>query len=257
VTEGFGGKPMTGKAYIGTSGWNYQGWKDGFYQGVPKKNWLEYCAGKFPAIEVNATFYGLQKKSTFDKWRQRTPDAFRFAIKGNRFLTHNKKLLDPLDSIRLEQERASGLGEKLKAVLWQLPGKLQKDAARLGTFADALGAWDETRHAVEFRHPSWFDDEIAGILSHHRIAVCMSDAADWPLWDKVTTDLVYIRLHGHERTYASAYGPDRLREWAKRLTEWMGQGYEAHVYFDNDAEGAAPYDALSLLELVTGPPADR
>lgn len=241
---------MTATAYIGTSGWNYQGWKDGFYRDVPKKNWLEFCADKFPAIEVNATFYGLQKRSTFEKWHARTPADFRFAIKGNRFLTHNKKLLDPHDSIKLEQQRACGLGEKLSAVLWQLPGKLTKDAARLETFVDALGRWRTTRHAMEFRHPSWFDDEVAGVLSRHRVAVCLSDAADWPMWDKVTTDLVYIRLHGHDRTYASAYGPDRLREWAIRVREWLSQGHDVHVYFDNDAEGAAPYDALSLLELV-------
>lgn len=241
---------MAGNAYIGTSGWNYQGWKDGFYQGVPKKNWLEFYARKFPALEINATFYGLQKKSTFEKWRDCTPPGFRFAIKGNRFLTHNKKLLTPLDSIRLEQERASGLGEKLIAILWQLPRRMAKDAARLEAFADALGNWSAARHAVEFRHSSWFDDETAQILRRHRIAVCMSDAADWPRWDRVTTDLVYIRLHGHARTYASVYGPERLREWAARVKEWRRQGYDVHVYFNNDAEGAAPVDARCLLDLI-------
>lgn len=241
---------MAGNAYIGTSGWNYQGWKDCFYQGVLKKNWLEFYAQKFSALEINATFYGLQKKSTFEKWRDRTPPDFRFAIKGNRFLTHNKKLLNPHDSIRLEQERASGLGEKLIAVLWQLPRMLSKDAARLEAFADALGNWSAARHAVEFRHSSWFDDEIAGILRRHQIAVCMSDAADWPMWDRVTTDLVYIRLHGHARTYASAYGPDQLREWSNRIKEWLRQGNDVHIYFDNDAEGAAPNDARSLLDLI-------
>lgn len=241
---------MKGSAYIGTSGWNYQGWKNGFYLNVPKKNWLEFYADKFSAIEINATFYGLQKKSTFEKWRDCTPAAFHFAIKGNRFLTHNKKLLNPHDSILLERDRACGLGDKLSAVLWQLPGKLGKDAARLENFVEALSSWNEARHAVEFRNPSWFDDEVAEILSRHGIAVCMSDAADWPLWDKVCTDLVYIRLHGHELTYVSAYGPDRLRHWATRIKEWLTRGYDVHAYFDNDGEGAAPYDALTLLELI-------
>lgn len=241
---------MAKKPFIGTSGWNYQEWKDGFYRGVQKKNWLEFYAGIFPAIEINATFYGLQKRSTFEKWRDSTPAAFRFAIKGNRYLTHNKKLLDAEDSILLEKERACGLGEKLSAILWQLPGKLEKDVARLESFCRALGSWSEVRHSVEFRHPSWFDDEAAEILSRHRLAICMSDAASWPLWDRVSTDLVYIRLHGHERTYESTYGPERLRPWAKRVQQWLWMGYDVHVYFDNTAKGAALEDALMLTDLV-------
>jgi len=241
---------MGAKAFIGTSGWNYQEWKDSFYLGVPKKNWLEFYAGKFPAIEINATFYGLQRKSTFEKWGDRTPAEFRFTIKGNRYLTHNKKLLDAEDSIRLEKDRAGGLGEKLSAVLWQLPGKLTKDAVRLDAFGKALGSWSEVRHALEFRHPSWFDDEVAEILARHRLAICMSDAADWPIWDRISTNLVYIRLHGHERTYESLYGPERLRSWATRIQQWLRMGYDVHIYFDNTGEGAAPADALMLAALV-------
>lgn len=108
---------MDQQAYIGTSGWSYRTWKDSFYAGVRQKDWLRFCAERFTGIEVNATFYRLQERSTFERWRDETPGDFRFAIKGNRFLTHNKKLADPVRSIQLERERARGLGNKLAAVV--------------------------------------------------------------------------------------------------------------------------------------------
>lgn len=235
---------------IGTSGWNYQGWKHNFYAGIAAKNWLTYCASKFTAIEVNATFYGLQKHATFARWRDQTPADFKFAVKGNRYLTHNKKLKDAAEPLRLEKERSDGLGDKLAAVLWQLPGNWHKNVERLAEFAGHLSGWQQTRHVIEFRHPSWFDDEVADCLSSHRIAVCLSDAADWPLWDRVTTDLVYVRLHGHDRTYASAYAENELTQWAARIRDWYGEGRAVHVYFDNDAEGHAPLDAMHLLAML-------
>jgi uncharacterized protein YecE (DUF72 family) len=241
---------MARRAYIGTSGWNYDAWAETFYGGRPKKDWLRFCAGKFTALEVNATFYRLQSRETFRRWGAETPPAFRFAIKANRYLTHNKKLKDPLPAIRIERGRAGALGAKLAAVLWQLPRNFRRDLGRLEAFARALRAWKSVRHAIEFRHPSWFDDEVAACLARHRIAVCQSDAADWPLWDAVTTDLVYVRLHGHEATYASGYSRARLRAWAAKLRRWLRQGREVHVYFDNDAFGYAPRDAARLLALV-------
>jgi uncharacterized protein YecE (DUF72 family) len=238
------------QAYIGTSGWNYPGWRGGFYSGVTRRDWLPHCAGRFTGIEVNATFYRLQERSTFERWRDQAPAGFRFAVKANRFLTHNRKLRLPREPIVTERERASALGDKLAAVLWQLPGNFHKHLDRLQGFAAALGAWKGIRHAVEFRHPSWFDDEVADCMRTHRLAVCMSDAADWPLWDAVTTDMVYVRLHGHTRTYASAYSGKSLKTWAGRVLNWLAEDRDVHVYFDNDAEGAAPYDALKLLRLV-------
>jgi uncharacterized protein YecE (DUF72 family) len=238
------------RAYIGTSGWNYPGWRDRFYAGVRQADWLSHCASQFTGIEVNATFYRLQERSTFERWREQTPQGFRFAIKGNRYLTHNKKLREPEGPIGVERERASALGEKLAVVVWQLPGNFHKHLERLQGFAAALSAWKEARHAVEFRHRSWFDDEVAECMRTNRLAVCISDAADWPLWDAVTTDLVYVRLHGHTRTYASAYSTASLKTWARRTRDWLAEGRDVHVYFDNDAEGAAPYDALKLLNMV-------
>jgi uncharacterized protein YecE (DUF72 family) len=104
---------------------------------------------------------------------------------------------------------------------------------------------------IEFRHRSWFDDRVAACLREHRIGICQSDAADWPLWDAVSTDLVYVRLHGRELTYASNYPEPELRAWARKLRRWVGEGRDVHVYFDNDAGGNAPRNALRLIELVS------
>jgi uncharacterized protein YecE (DUF72 family) len=242
--------PRKGHAYIGTSGWNYDGWKEDFYAGVPRKQWLQHCAERFTAIEINGTYYRLQARSTFERWRDETPAGFRFAMKGNRFLTQRKKLIGAQDSVALERSRAEGMGEKLTAVVWQLPKQFRKNIDRLRDFAAALGRWDGTRHAIEFRHASWFDDEVADCLCEQRIAVCMSDAADWPMWETVTTDVVYVRLHGHEVTYVSSYQGQPMQEWARRTRGWLRKGYDVHVYFDNDGAGAAPWDALNLLELI-------
>ena len=241
---------MAGKAYIGTSGWNYKSWRNGFYGNTPQKRWLRFCAERFSAIEVNGTFYRLQEKSTFKKWRDETPTGFPFAVKGHRYVTHNKKLLDVGEAVIRCRESASPLGERLAAVVWQLPAFLKKNFGRLEQFLEYLGQWKSTRHAIEFRHKSWFDDEIAECLERHKVAVCMSDAPDWPMWDRVTTDLVYIRLHGHMRKYASSYSNASLAKWAARIRCWLKEDRDVHVYFDNDAEGAAPRNALTLLEIL-------
>jgi len=241
-----------GRFLVGTSGWDYPHWKDGLFAGVPRGSWLRHYAACYPAVEVNATFYHLLPRFTFEAWRSQTPDGFRFCIKGNRFLTHRKRLKDPDASVALERERAAGLGDKLAVVLWQLPRSFRKDLDRLATFAAALGAWPEARHAIEFRDAGWHAPDVAEILEQHGLATCQSDAADWPLWGAVTTDLVYVRLHGHHVTYASSYGRASLAAWGRKARRWLDQGRDVHVYFDNDALGAAPRDALALMELVEG-----
>jgi len=238
------------QAFVGTSGWNYEIWRDAFYDGKPRTHWLALCAQRFSAIEVNATFSRLQQRETFQRWRDETPPGFRFAIKANRYLTHNKKLLEPLPAVVLERSRAAGLGAKLAVVLWQLPPNLRRNLDKLERFARALQRWRSVRHAIEFRHESWFDEDVAQSLKVHRIAVCQSDATDWPRWDAVTTDLVYIRLHGRAGTHASAYSDAELRRWARRVRRWQREGREVHVYFDNDALGYAPRNAVRLIELI-------
>jgi uncharacterized protein YecE (DUF72 family) len=243
-----------GRVHVGTSGWTYPEWQTLFYAKVPRRSWLRHYATRFGAVEVNATFYHLLKASTFERWRDETPDEFRFAIKGNRFLTHRKRLADPAVSIAKDRERASALGGKLAVVLWQTPRSLPRDIDSLKVFVDALSSWPEARHAVELRHERWFTDDVAACLSAARIAACQSDAADWPLWDAVTTDLVYVRLHGHERTYWSEYAAQQLSSWARRVRLWRAEGRDVHVYFDNTADGTALRDAERLLSMLGGEP---
>ncbi len=237
--------------YIGTSGWNYKEWKDLFYQGVAQKRWLEHYASKFRAVEINATFYRLLKEETVKKWAERTPTNFVFTAKGSRYTTHTKRLKDPAAAIGKQKQNLTPLQNKLRAVFWQLPANLSKDMNRLQDLARALDSWPEVRHAVEFRDTSWFDSETAACLSEHNLAACISDAADWPRWDQVTADLVYIRLHGNRDTYQSAYTREELQDWAQSICTWVDEGREVHVYFDNTEAGAAVDNAFELCSLLS------
>lgn len=236
--------------YIGTSGWSYRHWQDSFYRGTARKDWLKFYSERFSAVEINASFYRLQTPQTFRSWYEQTPPDFRFALKANRYLTHNKKLLDPEVSVQIEKNHATALGEKLAVVLWQLPGGMKKDMRRLQRFVEALGQWLEVPHVLEFRHDAWFDDETASCLQQAGISVCQSDAEAWPIWRQISSNLVYVRLHGHTRTYASSYSAEELTAWADRIAAWLEQGKHVHVYFNNDAEAAAPFNALSLQTLL-------
>jgi uncharacterized protein YecE (DUF72 family) len=241
---------MRGNAYIGTSGWAYKHWKTSWYQGLPQSKWLSYCAERFTALEANGTFYRLPSKQSLQVWNEITPPEFRFAIKAHKYLTHHKKLLDIAEGIEKQKERAEGLGKKLACVVWQMPASFRLNMERLECFCREIKAWPETRHALELRHKSWFIDEVADMMSEHGLAVCISDASRWPMWERVTTDLVYIRLHGHTHTYWSAYTDEDLAPWAAKVDKWLEEGRDVHVYFDNDAAGAAPYDAERLLAMV-------
>ena len=243
-------KATTGGVYIGTSGWSYLHWRNDFYRGIRQEQWLEFYAGQFRAVEINASFYRRQSARTLQHWHDTTPDAFRFVIKGHRYITHNKKLRDPLDAIRRERDHARPLDDKLLAVLWQLPASLPKHIDRLKEFFHALQHWPAVQHVIEFRHPSWFCDEVSECMQHNGISNCISDAADWPAWFVITSEVIYIRLHGHTRTYASRYSQHALERWTAQIRQWLDQHLTVHVYFDNDAEGAAPHDALRLLTLL-------
>ncbi|HVL39946.1 MAG TPA: DUF72 domain-containing protein [Fimbriimonadaceae bacterium] len=238
------------RAYIGTSGWAYKHWKQSWYGGLPPSRWLAHSAERFTGLEANGTFYRLQSRESFEAWAAQVPEDFRFTIKAHRFLTHRKRLLEIGEGIRKQKEPAAGLGEKLACVLWQLPAQFHLNLERLQGFLEELGEWPETRHAIEFRHTSWFNAEVSALLSRHRVANCISDAAAFPRWDVVTTDFVYVRLHGKPHTYCSAYSEVELDEWAARCCSWLGAGHDVHVYFDNDANGHAPWDALGLLGRV-------
>ncbi len=233
-------------AFVGTSGWAYKRWKSSFYEGRPEREWLAFAAQRFTALEINASFYRLQREETFRRWRDIVPQGFRFALKGHRFITHNKKLLDVAEAVARSRDNAAPLGDLLAVVLWQLPAQLPQELVRLLAFMRALEQWPGVRHALELRHASWFQEETAAVLADAGIAVVQSDAPTFPLWDEVTTDLVYVRLHGHERLYASSYSEAQLEEWAARVRSWQRQDRDVYVFFDNDQEAAAPRNAQAL-----------
>lgn len=245
---------MNSRLHIGLSGWSYDAWKDGFYKGVPRSKWLPFYAEHLKAVEVNATFYGSLKPSTFEKWRKTVPEDFIFTVKGHKYITHNKKLDVQSDSIVRQREQSLPLCAQLAAVLWQLPAKFHKNLERLEHFGRLLNKyWPETRHVLEFRHASWFDTETEHILNEHDLGHAVSDAADWPRWDVVTSGLAYIRLHGREVTYQSAYGPAGVQPWAERIRALLDADCPVHVYFDNTEAGAAPWDAQELLKKMIDP----
>lgn len=271
---------------VGISGWRYAGWRGSFYPaGLPQRRELEHAASLLTTIEVNGSFYSLQRPSSWRSWAEQVPDDFVLAVKGPRFITHMKKLVGveaPLGTFL-----ASGvlsLGRHLGPVLWQLPPNLGFDADRLGAFLDLLprttsaaSAYavrhhdasklkepaDTTtpadlplRHVVEARHTSYRTPEFCELLRAHDVGMVVADSAGtWPMFDEVTSDVAYVRLHGDTELYTGAYSPAALDTWAAKARAWDDAGLDVHVYFDNDGKAHAPFDALALQErLGVGPP---
>jgi uncharacterized protein YecE (DUF72 family) len=262
---------------VGISGWRYAGWRGDFYpKGLPQAQELRYAASKLTSIEINGSFYSLQRPSSYQRWHDETPDDFVFAVKGGRFITHLKRLRDV--EAPLANFFASGvlaLGPKLGPVLWQLPEMLTFDAAVLDAFLSQLprttseaaalaerhddrlsGDRVDTRvrveqpirHAVEPRSKTFATEEFYRILAEHDTGCVLADTAGrWPVLDRRTSDLRYVRLHGDKELYASGYTPEALDRWAERCRAWMADGEDVVVYFDNDAKGFAPHDAEALL----------
>lgn len=242
---------MAGRIHVGTSGWVYDSWREHLYDGVPKRRWLEHASRTFDTLEVNGSFYTQIKPETYERWREETPPGFLFSIKGHRYITHYKRLRDVDDSIARLRDQAAALSDKLANVVWQLPAHLALEEATLERFLSALRRrWRKPRHAIEARHTSWFTPEVAERLRQAEVAVAISDAPDLPMWNAVTANVVYVRLHGHSRKYASSYSQQSLRRWAGEAKRWSRQGRDVFVYFDNDAEGAAVKNAMALRALV-------
>lgn len=237
---------MLSQIHIGTSGWQYDHWREPFYGTTRKQDWLSFYAARFNSVEINSTFYRLQSSKTLTRWCHLTPEAFAFTMKANRYLTHSKRLLSPLEPVLRERDNAKPLRHKLKVVLWQLPASLNCNIQRLEDFLKALHRWRSVFHVIEFRHQSWFTPEVAQLLESRHVGVCISDAADWPRWDKVTGNLVYIRLHGKPQTYVSAYSPAKLEKWINKIHAWSKQDKEIYLFFDNDGDANAIRNALSM-----------
>ena len=259
---------------IGISGWSYGSWRGVFYpKGLRQKDELAYAAAIFSAIEINGTFYSLQRPQSFLQWAGATPDRFQFAIKGPRYITHMLRLKNV--ELALANFLASGvlaLGQKLGPIVWQFPANFQFDAARFEAFLELLPKdtaaaaklagkhdarldgrdWTKAdarrrlRHAFEIRNASFDCPAFMALLRRHNAALVVADAVGWPRLMEVTADFVYCRLHGSKELYSSGYGPAALRRWADRAFEWAGAGDDVFVFFDNDAKVEAPFNAGAL-----------
>lgn len=263
---------------IGISGWSYRAWRGDFYPaGLRHRDELAYAAQRLSTIEVNGSFYSLQRPSTYATWREQTPDGFEFAVKGARFVTHLKRLRGveaPLANFFASG--VLGLRDRLGPVLWQLPESVHYDEEVLSAFfallprtvgeAAALArrhderlpperaltrapqgfAGRRIRHALEFRHESFGHDDALELMRAHDVACVVAQSAGrWLQAEAVTSDLVYVRLHGDEELYSNAYSDAALDAWAERVRAWSSTA-DVVVFFDNDAHGHAPHDALRL-----------
>lgn len=276
------GAGAEGRIRVGISGWRYAGWRGDFYpRGLPQRLELAYVGERMDTLELNGSFYSLQRPESYARWRDAVPDDFVFAVKGSRYITHMLRLRDA--GTAMANFFASGvlaLGGKLGPFLWQLPERQEFDPEGLDAFLAALPrttgealalarrhdarlegrAWLQVeadvplRHALEPRAASFENPAMPELLRRHGVALTVADTAGrWPRFGEVTADFAYVRLHGAHDLYASGYSPAELDEWAARIRAWAdgsgapdGRPRDVYVYFDNDARGHAPHDAVAL-----------
>ncbi len=237
------------KCFIGTSGWYYQHWYGRFYpDNLAKEKLLPYFAQSFNTVELNNTFYHLPKETTVKNWRQKAPDDFVFAVKASRFITHIKRLANLGDSLSIFLKRARLLKEKRGPLLYQLPPSMKKDPQRLTKFLKKLPSTE--RNVIEFRHPSWLDNEIFELLGQFNVAHCIVSMPNFPTLVKQTADFAYIRMHGGSALYRSNYSQAELRTCAGWIKGFLKENLDVYTYFNNDAYGYALKNALALREMV-------
>lgn len=234
---------------VGTSGWHYEHWREIFYPSALKREeWLRYYARRFDTVEINNSFYRLPDRSAFAAWAEKVPRGFSFAVKASRYITHMKKLESSGAALTRLLENASGLGEKLGPVLFQLPPRWKANASRLEKFVASLPGGG--RYAFEFRDESWLTDDIYHILENANCAACIADSPSFPRTRRVTADFVFLRFHGGGDLYRSGYTPKELRKWAAFSRPLLRDGLDVYAYFNNDALGYAPRDAAVFRELL-------
>lgn len=237
---------------IGTSGWHYDDWRGEVYpETAPRSRWFDLYQQRFGAVELNAPFYRLPTERAVVRWRDQAPEGFCYAVKGSRFTTHNLKIGgDRLpDSIERVTGAVRPLGDRLAVMLWQLPPMLHRDLARLDRFLGLLPGW--TRHAVEFRHPSWSDADVDRVLADHDAARVWVSATGDEQPTTMTTDLAYLRLHGlSAEPYRHDYTDAELRPWVDRVAAAAADRATVHVYFNNDFHGHAVRNAERLVQLL-------
>ncbi len=240
---------MSGRAWIGTSGWAYRHWRGVLYpEDAPSRQWFAYYAREFDTVELNSTFYHLPRPPTVARWHAQAPPGFRFALKASRLITHQRRLRDCADALQTFFNTMPPLGEHLGPVLYQLPPGLHADLERLAAFAALLPAGH--LHVFEFRHRSWFTEAVHAFLLEHGLICCIHDWSrlDVPHW--TTGPAVYVRFHGTTGRYAGGYDETTLREWARRIRRWLAEGRDVYVYFNNDIGGHAVQNARMLKSLL-------
>jgi uncharacterized protein YecE (DUF72 family) len=269
---------------IGISGWRYEPWRKVFYPpDLAQHRELEFASRAFPSIEINGSFYSLQSPGSYEAWRKATPPGFVFSVKGPRYVTHILRLKNVRKP--LANFFASGvfnLREKLGPMLWQFPPSLHYDEKLFETFlallprdtTDALklarsrdsrmhgrsclriDAERPLRHAFEIRHTSFVTPEFLAQLRRHSVALVVADTAGkWPYLEEVTSDFMYLRLHGDTQLYVSGYTETALNGWARRIRAWSRTG-DVYCYFDNDSKVRAPFDADRLMHKLAVARAD-
>jgi uncharacterized protein YecE (DUF72 family) len=230
------------KLHVGTSGYSYKEWKGNFYpEDLPAKEMLAYYSQRLPAVEINNTFYRLPQPGMIENWKQQVPPRFRFSIKASQRITHIKRINNVADETKYLLETAALLDERLGVVLFQLPPNMKKDTGRLKAFLDLLST--EVRAAFEFRHETWFDDEVFSLLRAKDCALVVSDTDEKPL-----TEIINTAKWGYLRLRRTAYDESDLVEWMKRVTarKWK----DAFVFYKHEDEGVGPKLAAQFLELA-------
>lgn len=234
--------------HIGTSGWNYKHWKGSFYpEDLSSGEWLNFYAKHLHTVEINNTFYRLPEKKILAKWLDMVSPQFIFAVKASRYITHMKKLKDPVQGLENFLPRIKALRDKLGPILFQLPPHWHLNLERLKSFLQALPR--EFRYTFEFRDSSWWMDEVYDLLENQGAAFCIFELAGQLSPKQVTADFVYVRLHGPGDAYQGKYDNRALAGWAGAFSSWEKQGKQIYCYFDNDEKGYAAQNALTLQDM--------
>lgn len=240
---------MAAEIRIGTSGWHYKHWLGRFYPPkLPASKMLAFYFEHFNTVEINNSFYRLPSESAFAAWRDATPPDFRFAVKGSRFITHNKKLKDAAPALERLLPNVEALGHKLGPILFQLPPQWQVNPGRLESFLEALPAGH--RYAFEFRNETWNIEPVYDLLKRFNAAYCMFHLAGFESPRAITADFTYVRCHGPGGKYQGSYSDTDLKQWAACIRSWSRRLKAIYVYFDNDDSGYAAHDALRFRKLI-------
>lgn len=244
------------RVLIGTSGWNYAGWKGLFYPPkLPSRRFLEFYAQEFKTAEVNYSFYHLPKQDTYKNWAAQVPDQFAFAVKVSRFISHVKRLSDIEDAWRVFVDNALALGAHLGPMLLQFPPSFHRLDERVESFLNLVKSTAKIEPplqlAFEFRHQSWFEEDIYRLLRKYNAALCIADSPRYPRKDVVTADFAYFRYHGRTDLFASCYSDDELSEEARKIRKLLDDGVDVYAYFNNDMYGHAIRNARTLVNLLS------